>query len=232
MSSFSEGKATRLISESTEDFIRHTERQLVRIYPAGSRTGSSNYNPVPFWNVGCQIVALNYQTDGKEKSIYMGRFRSNGNCGYMLKPEYLNVGPEAQAINPADKLRKYLKIRIISGQNLPKVKGDKKDVIDPYVSVEIQGHPDDAFKYKTKHISDNGTKTWKGLKVIYCINLIDRIPGAGFNPTWNETMETFLRAPELAVLCVTVKDKDKYKLSGGQFVGSYALPLTSIKSGM
>lgn len=31
---------------------------------------SSNYSPQPFWNVGCQMVALNYQTMGmvqKEK---------------------------------------------------------------------------------------------------------------------------------------------------------------------
>jgi phosphatidylinositol phospholipase C gamma-1 len=25
---------------------------------------SSNYSPMPFWNVGSQIVALNYQTPG------------------------------------------------------------------------------------------------------------------------------------------------------------------------
>ena len=35
-----------------------------RIYPKGTRLDSSNYNPVPFWNVGSQLVALNYQTPG------------------------------------------------------------------------------------------------------------------------------------------------------------------------
>lgn len=29
--------------------------KLNRVYPAGSRTDSSNYNPVPLWNAGCQI---------------------------------------------------------------------------------------------------------------------------------------------------------------------------------
>ena len=37
---------------------------LSRVYPGGQRIDSSNYNPVPFWNVGCQMVALNYQTPG------------------------------------------------------------------------------------------------------------------------------------------------------------------------
>lgn len=38
---------------------------MSRIYPKGTRMDSSNYNPQPFWNVGCQMVALNYQTMGK-----------------------------------------------------------------------------------------------------------------------------------------------------------------------
>lgn len=36
-------------------FMHHNMNKLSRIYPAGSRTDSSNYNPVPMWNVGCQI---------------------------------------------------------------------------------------------------------------------------------------------------------------------------------
>lgn len=36
-------------------FVHHNMDKLSRIYPAGSRTDSSNYNPVPMWNAGCQI---------------------------------------------------------------------------------------------------------------------------------------------------------------------------------
>lgn len=96
-------------------FVQHTNFQLVRIYPKGSRTDSSNFHPVPFWNAGCQIgtfitiiifrifltkrnrvnkeiifvVALNYQTSGKYKSINDTFFQFNGNCGYVLKPAIL-----------------------------------------------------------------------------------------------------------------------------------------------
>ena len=43
---------------------RYNKNQLSRIYPKGTRVDSSNYNPQLFWNVGCQMVALNFQTLG------------------------------------------------------------------------------------------------------------------------------------------------------------------------
>ena len=43
-----------------------TERQFVRTYPHGTRVDSSNYDPIPLWNHGVHMVALNVQTPGKE----------------------------------------------------------------------------------------------------------------------------------------------------------------------
>lgn len=36
-------------------FVRHNSRQLSRIYPAGQRLQSSNYDPQEMWNGGCQM---------------------------------------------------------------------------------------------------------------------------------------------------------------------------------
>lgn len=47
-----------------------------------------------------------------------------------------------------------VRLQIISGQNLPKF---EKKVIDPYVTVQIMGHPADRLKFKTKPVEDNGT---------------------------------------------------------------------------
>jgi hypothetical protein len=58
MSSFSEAKALELIKNSAKDFAMHNARQLSRIYPSGTRTGSSNFKPTPMWNVGCQLGVL------------------------------------------------------------------------------------------------------------------------------------------------------------------------------
>lgn len=55
----------------------------------GLRYDSSNYNPVPYWTVGCQMVALNYQTPGLPMQLNLGKFRDNGGCGYVLKPPEL-----------------------------------------------------------------------------------------------------------------------------------------------
>lgn len=43
--------------------------------------------------IHCFLVAMNYQTAGKSMDIYFGRFLSNGNCGYVLKPSYLRSNP-------------------------------------------------------------------------------------------------------------------------------------------
>lgn len=203
--SLSETKASELIEEAATDFIRHTERQLVRVYPAASRTGSSNFSPFPYWFVGCQVVALNYQTNSKEMRMYRGLFRQNGNCGYVLKPASLidlSRPPPLQQ----DRLQKYVKIRVISGQNLPKVTDKEGSVVDPYVTVKVQGHPADAFSGRTRVVTNNG-----------------------FNPYWNETMDLFLRVPELAVVCFTVKDKQT--IGSSRFVGSYALTVNKMQQG-
>ena len=46
-------------------FFPFEQVQFSRVYPKGQRIDSSNYNPIPLWNSGCQMVALNYQTAGK-----------------------------------------------------------------------------------------------------------------------------------------------------------------------
>jgi len=58
MSSFSETKAHELIKNSAKDFAMYNARQFCRIYPSGTRTGSSNFKPTPMWNVGCHMGVL------------------------------------------------------------------------------------------------------------------------------------------------------------------------------
>ena len=55
MSSFAEKKAMKLSKEEAASFIKYNQRQFSRIYPAGSRVDSSNYDPVPLWNIGSQL---------------------------------------------------------------------------------------------------------------------------------------------------------------------------------
>lgn len=65
MSSFDERQATTLLKERPIEFVNYNKHQLSRVYPAGTRFDSSNFMPQVFWNAGCHLVALNYQTLGK-----------------------------------------------------------------------------------------------------------------------------------------------------------------------
>ena len=51
---------------------------------------------------------------------------------------------------------KLVRIEIISGQNLPKSKNDKKDITDHYASIKIRSTAANKHKFKTKHIDDSG----------------------------------------------------------------------------
>ncbi len=55
MSSFGEKKSIKIGKELTQQYIEFNRRQLSRIYPAGHRVDSSNYDPQHLWNVGCHL---------------------------------------------------------------------------------------------------------------------------------------------------------------------------------
>ncbi len=68
ISSFPEDRAYALVRDHGKEFLAYNQRQLSRVYPRGTRLESSNYNPYIFWPIGCQMIALNYQTLGKRKT--------------------------------------------------------------------------------------------------------------------------------------------------------------------
>ncbi|NXV73250.1 PLCD4 phosphodiesterase, partial [Atlantisia rogersi] len=211
ISSLAEAKARKLIRDAGNEFVRHNAWQLTRIYPSGMRTDSSNYSPQEMWNVGCQIVALNFQTAGTEMDLCDGLFSQNGRCGYVLKPPFMR--DEETAFNPSDPGSREgpgpttLTIQVISGQQLPKVANSKDGaIIDPLVRVEIHGVPADQAHQETKYIENNG-----------------------FNPRWDETLQFQLHVPELALVRFVVEDYDK--TSRNDFVGQFTLAFANIKPG-
>lgn len=57
VSSFSETRAQQILQQKPAQYLRFNQHQLSRIYPSSYRVDSSNYNPQPFWNAGCQMGA-------------------------------------------------------------------------------------------------------------------------------------------------------------------------------
>uniref|UniRef100_A0AAX7UAG4 Phosphoinositide phospholipase C n=1 Tax=Astatotilapia calliptera TaxID=8154 RepID=A0AAX7UAG4_ASTCA len=209
--SFSETRAQSLVNHRTEEFLAFNQRQLSRIYPSAYRIDSSNFNPQFYWNVGCQLVALNYQTEGRMMQLNRAKFMVNGGIGYVLKPPPMCKGtfnPFCDDPLPAYP-KKQLILKIISGQQLPKppdsMLGDRGEIIDPFVEVEIIGLPVDCCKEQTRVVDDNG-----------------------FNPVWEETLTFTLHMAEVALVRFLVWDHDPI---GRDFIGQRTVAFTSLMPG-
>nr|XP_015207507.1 PREDICTED: 1-phosphatidylinositol 4,5-bisphosphate phosphodiesterase zeta-1 isoform X3 [Lepisosteus oculatus] len=204
--SLGENKARKLARNSGCEFALHNSRFLTRIYPAGSRTMSSNYNPQEFWNVGSQLVALNFQSLGLPMDLNNGKFQDNGGCGYVLKPHFLRTNETGFDPNCLQQNFKpvYLLIKVISGYNLPVPKHSKG--INPYVRVEIHGAPADNCRKQT-----------------------DPVKRTSLNPRWDENMNFAIQVPDLVLVRFVVKDQNS--ILSDDFIGQYTLPFTSMKKG-
>ncbi|KAL4224544.1 phosphatidylinositol phospholipase C [Mactra antiquata] len=203
-----EKKISKLLESEIECISKYTRSLLIRTYPDGTRTNSSNYNPVPMWCGGCQVVALNFQTGGEEMQLLHGKFLDNGNSGYVLKPPCLQSDESFLSVlgSKPSSNRKKLTIKVLSGFQLPKPKDSKKgEVIDPFLKVEIHGVQRDSQGKKTSVVKNNG-----------------------FKPVWNETLTFEIDVPELALARFVVYDSDRYL---DDFIGYYVVPINSIVQG-
>ena len=170
---------------------------MSRTYPAGSRVDSSNAKPLVAWAMGCQLVALNFQTHDSAMVLNDGRFRQNGGCGYVLKPNCLledgcqSLGKEIM-----------LNIRVLSGTCLPKPKAEKVgEVIDPYVAVRLYDVVDDE-------IDPIGGSLRKDF-LDRAERVTNDVRDNGYCPQWNSEEFTFaVKAPDVAMLSFYVIDSD------------------------
>jgi len=125
-------KKTRLLTNSTsrvKTVRKYTQRHMIRVYPANERIDSSNFNPMPAWKAGCQMVSLNYQTNCPYIWMSHGKFRDNGGSGYVLKP--MKSAPPSK-----------LSIKFISGHSLfenilERYKTKSIRIGDPFVEISM-----------------------------------------------------------------------------------------------
>lgn len=208
--SFSENRAQTLVDSKPCEVVKANRSKFMRVYPGSLRVGSSNFDPVYFWNFGCQMVALNHQTKDRSMQFNEALFEQNGGCGYVLKPPCLlkdaDFNPKRVGTQPTVTC---LQVTIISAQELPKpangVLGDRGEIIDPYVEIEIDGCNIDRSIKKTSVVDDNG-----------------------FNPVWNQTFSFSLFKPELAFIRFVVWDKDPISKD---YIGQRTLSINSLNTG-
>ncbi|XP_055923291.1 1-phosphatidylinositol 4,5-bisphosphate phosphodiesterase isoform X2 [Eupeodes corollae] len=204
MSSFAETAGMNYLKQQAIDFVNYNKRQMSRIYPKGTRADSSNYMPQVFWNAGCQMVSLNFQTSDLPMQLNQGKFEYNGGCGYLLKPDFMrrsdkDFDPFADA--PVDGvIAASCSVQVIAGQFL----SDKK--VGTYVEVDMFGLPSDTVKkeFRTRLVPNNG-----------------------LNPVYNEDPFLFRKVvlPDLAVLRFGVYEES------GKLIGQRILPVEGLQVG-
>uniref|UniRef100_A0A8C2LAF9 Phosphoinositide phospholipase C n=1 Tax=Cricetulus griseus TaxID=10029 RepID=A0A8C2LAF9_CRIGR len=202
--SIGEYRARKLSKLRVHEFIFHTRAFITRIYPKVTRADSSNFDPQEFWNIGCQMVALNFQTPGVPMDLQNGKFLDNGGSGYLLKPDFLR--DTTLSFNPSDTNGDghpiTLTLRVISGIQLP-VNLSSSNIL---VIVEVYGVPNDHVKQQTRVVKHNT-----------------------FSPRWNETFTFIIQVPELALVRFVVENQGF--LAGNEFLGQYTLPVLCMNKG-
>ncbi|CAF1212762.1 unnamed protein product [Adineta ricciae] len=212
ISSFAEDKAQNLIREYAIEFVAYNQRQLSRIYPRGTRFDSSNYNPYLFWPVGCQMVALNYQTLDTPMQVNLGLFSFNGGSGYIEKPASLcqstgSFDPKGRT-NVENVVGYQIDIKVISGQFFC------QDREPTYVDIEMYGMYADATK---RHEYRLRAKRWNGFQAIYDETDVEQ----------GEFCIRFSKVilPEMASFRFAVSEED------GTFIGQSFIPVAHLRPG-
>ncbi|KAH7646079.1 1-phosphatidylinositol 4 [Dermatophagoides farinae] len=203
VSSFDETQSTSLLKEQPVDFVNYNKRQLSRIYPRGTRVNSSNFLPQVFWNSGCQMVALNFQTLDLGMQLNLGIFEYNGRNGYLLKPDFMRR--QDRRFDPFTEstvdgiIAGTVSIKIISGQFL----SDKR--VGTYVEVDMYGLPADTVRRKRTKI----------------------VPNNALNPIYDEEPFVFKKVvlPDLACLRIAAFEEN------GKFLGTRILPFVGLRPG-
>lgn len=209
--SLSEQKLEKAITSHSEELIRFTQKNILRIYPKGARVDSSNYDPFVGWMHGAQMVAFNMQGYGSSLWQMQGMFRANGGCGYVKKPDFLmNDNP---VFDPKAKLpvKTTLKVKVYMSDgwrmDFKKTHFDKYSPPDFYTKVGIAGVPAD----EVKHVTDVKDDQWI--------------------PVWNEEFVFPLTVPELALLRIEVHEYDNDRLTD-DFGGQNYLPVPELRPGI
>ncbi|XP_048879389.1 1-phosphatidylinositol 4,5-bisphosphate phosphodiesterase gamma-1-like [Brienomyrus brachyistius] len=207
MSSFPETKAEKYVSRAKgRKFLQYNRRQLSRIYPKGQRLDSSNYDPLPMWLCGSQLVALNFQTADKPMQMNQALFMLNGRSGYMLQPSVMRE----EAYDPFDRFSLRgtqpitLQIEVLGARHLPK---HGRGIVCPLVEVEICGAEYDCSKLKSDSAEDNG-----------------------LNPTWPSRLFRFtVHNTAFAFLRFVVYEIDLF--NDQNFLAHATFPVTGLRTG-
>lgn len=204
--SYTESAIVEFRKSFPRQFVVQNTRMLSRVYPAGYRLGSSNYDPMLSWQVGAHMVALNLQTHDPYTALNAGFFAAqNGGCGYVLKPLHLRDPAPTAGTSVAETSEPFtLNLNIVMGAHLGEAHHGDVDT-SRFVCAWLHGR--EAQQRATS-----------------------RVAGRSFDPTWNETLQLRGEHHGLDVLCLRI-----YATSspGGDaaVIGQAMLPVRVLRGG-
>lgn len=176
---------------------RHNAHHLMRVYPKGTRISSKNLAPVPFWGIGAQICALNWQTFGASSQLNEALFAGSG--GYVLKPAALRAGGDG---NLSTGRRKRLRLHVAGATDVPLPKDRDNEDIKPYLTCTLV-HPKDMNNMPPKR----KTAAYKPHKLTSFLHKDNSPPN---DPIWKEVLEWEYEDNELVFLRLLIKSDDSF----------------------
>jgi len=228
MHSISESAMGKLYKdpENVQKWKEYNVEHMSRIYPAGGRIDSSNYDPVMPWSSGCQLVALNFQTDDSPMTINDGRFLENGGCGYVHRsPSTFPSNNEPSAV-------KILRIKVLSGSCLPKPYGESAgEVIDPYVVMRV--YDVEKSKKMRSTVTTQSTPTEYGHNDMLEVtdHKTSSVRDNGFCPQWDdEEYFSFTVNSQVAMVEITVADSNRGFID--EIMCKTAVPVSCLRQGL
>ena len=154
------------------------------------------------------MVALNFQTPDDPIRINDGRFRENGEQGYVLKP------PSLMSKEETDPRSAMLEVKILSGSCLPKPRGVSfGECIDPYVIVPLFDF------HEGKEVTSSQTT--------------NAVFNNGFSPIWNfeDSFHFQVQNTCVAVMQFAIWDKNPPP-KNDEFIASASVPISCMRQGI
>lgn len=181
---------------------QHNANHLMRVYPKGTRISSANLNPVPFWAVGAQVCALNWQTFGASMQLNEAMF--TGTDGYVLKPPSLRRGFQDSETHPR---KKRLRLHVGGATDVPIPADRPQDGSDskPYLTCTLV---DPSHSVLNSNPPKRKTSVYKQHTFTSPFHK-SRNP-RNKDPIWDEVLEWEYDDSELAFLRMLIKSDDAF----------------------
>ncbi|KAH0423956.1 phosphatidylinositol-specific phospholipase C [Colletotrichum camelliae] len=201
--------------EASDKISRHNAHHLMRVFPRGTRISSKNLHPVPFWGIGAQICALNWQTFGASMQLNEALF--SGSEGFILKPAALRAGGSGHLDSGG---KKKLRLHVAGATDVPiPSKRDDDEPIKPYLTCTLV-HPHDLSMEPPKR----KTAGYRQHKLTGFLHKGENPPPT--EPLWDETLEWEYQDNEMVFLRMLIKSDDSFARNPMLAVGAVRLAYT------